>query len=217
MIPDAARAIQAEAMVESEPQTGQAAQLRVTKEQLVPAAETLVQAGYFLEDVSCLDVQEGFELTYHFDHMDNPGRITLRLLTSHEEASVPSIAHVASAADWHERECYDFFRVNFEGHPNLKALLLVPGDDPPLLKTKKERMPVHDVSLVYPQPEPEPEAEGEAGDKKAAAKAKAKEKAAAKAKDTAEAEEKPAEAKPAEDKPAEEQPSDAAKQEGADQ
>ncbi|MFW5836482.1 MAG: NADH-quinone oxidoreductase subunit C [Desulfovibrionaceae bacterium] len=220
MIPDAARSLTAEALVESDPKTGQAAQLRVTAEQLVPAAESLVKAGYFLEDVSGLDVQEGFELTYHFDHMDKPGRITLRLVTPHDEAKVPSLANLISAADWHERETWDFFRVEFEGHPNLKPLLLVPGDEPPLLKDPKKRMPACDVSPAYPQPEPEPDEEGDAEDKKAEAKAKAKEKAAAKAKEKAEAkpaEEKPAEAKPADEQPAESDSAPADKQEGADQ
>ena len=54
--------------------------------------------------------------------------------------SVPSIVSVFSGADWHERECFDFFGVVFENHPNLKPLLL--PDDlgfHPLLKEKNRQ------------------------------------------------------------------------------
>jgi NADH-quinone oxidoreductase subunit C len=46
------------------------------------------------------------------------------VLASHDAPSVPSIVSIFSGADWHERECFDFFGVIFEDHPNLKPLLL---------------------------------------------------------------------------------------------
>lgn len=218
MIPDIARILKAESMVECAPNTGQAVQLRVTAQQFLPAAEELDAAGYFLEDVSGVDVQEGFELNYHFDHMETPGRITLRFMASHDAPKAPSLALAIPGANWHERECYDFFGIDFEGHPNLKALLLEPGTEPPLIRDAKSRIPAFELSLVYPQPEPE-ETDG-AEDKKAAAKAKAKEKAAAKAKEKAAAAEKTeteAAEKPAQAETPEAQPAEAEKQEGADQ
>ncbi|MGE4557146.1 MAG: NADH-quinone oxidoreductase subunit C [Desulfovibrionaceae bacterium] len=227
MIPNIAQSLKAEAMVECDPKTGQAVQLRVTAEQLLPAAEILDAAGYFLEDVSGVDVQEGFELNYHFDHVQTPGRITLRLMASHDDPKAPSLALLIPGADWHERECYDFFGVDFEGHPDLKALLLEPGTEPPLIRDAKSRIPAFELSLVYPQPEPEAADDEEA--KKAAAKAKAKEKAAAKAKEKAakadEANPESAAAKPeaatdgeqAEAETPEAKPAEADKQEGAEQ
>lgn len=37
---------------------------------------------------------------------------------------VPSIAHVWRTADWHEREAFDLVGIHFEGHPDLRRILL---------------------------------------------------------------------------------------------
>ena len=38
--------------------------------------------------------------------------------------SVPSIAHLWRAADWHEREAFDMMGISFINHPNMKRILL---------------------------------------------------------------------------------------------
>jgi NADH-quinone oxidoreductase subunit C len=96
----------------------------IEKSQLLHVTTLLFDNGYFLEDVSGVDVQEGIMVVYHFDRYDRSERLTLRVLTTHEAPTVPSIVSVCSGADWHERECFDFFGVVFENHPNLKPLLL---------------------------------------------------------------------------------------------
>jgi NADH-quinone oxidoreductase subunit C len=105
-------------------QTGFYAGMFIEKTQLLNVAALLFENGYFLEDVSGVDVQEGILVVYHFDRYDRSERLTVRVLTSHDAPSVPSIVSVFSGADWHERECFDFFGVVFENHPNLKPLLL---------------------------------------------------------------------------------------------
>ena len=52
---------------------------------------------------------------------------------------IPSVVHLWRTADWHEREAYDMMGVQFEGHPDLKRILL--SDDwegHPLRKNYKE-------------------------------------------------------------------------------
>jgi NADH-quinone oxidoreductase subunit C len=63
-------------------------------------------------------------LAYHFERFDRSERLVLRILVPHEDKRAPSLASVYTGADWHERECFDFFGVVFDGHPNLKPLLL---------------------------------------------------------------------------------------------
>jgi NADH-quinone oxidoreductase subunit C len=104
--------------------TGFYAGMLIDKSHLLNIAALLFENGYFLEDVSGLDVREGILVVYHFDRYDRSERLTVRVLTSHDAPSVPSIVSVFSGADWHERECFDFFGVVFENHPNLKPLLL---------------------------------------------------------------------------------------------
>lgn len=91
------------------------------------AARRLLEKEYFLEDVSVVEVAEGFMGVYHFDHFAVPGRVALRVLTGREAPELPSIADVFDGAAWHERESRDFFGVAFAGNDNPLPLLL-PGD-----------------------------------------------------------------------------------------
>jgi NADH-quinone oxidoreductase subunit C len=104
--------------------TGCYAGMLIEKSHLLHVATLFFDNGYFLEDVSGVDVLEGIMVVYHFDRYDRSERLTVRVLTSHDAPSVPSIASIFTGADWHERECFDFFGVIFENHPNLKPLLL---------------------------------------------------------------------------------------------
>ena len=107
---------------------------------LLDAVAVLDREGYLLEDVMASDITEGFEVQYHFSRFDGPTRLGLRLTVPRDAAGVPSIAAIYPGADWHERECYDFYGINFVGHPNLHFLLL-PEDfeGHPLIKEPKAR------------------------------------------------------------------------------
>jgi NADH-quinone oxidoreductase subunit C len=121
--------------------TGTTCNLFLQHERLREAARNLDKAGYFLEDITGLDGKEGFEFIYHFTKYDKPYRVTLRVLTVHENPVMPSISDIFEGADWHERECYDFFGVTFEGHPNLIPLLLPDNFGfHPLIKEEKKRV-----------------------------------------------------------------------------
>ena len=50
--------------------------------------------------------------------------ITLKVFTSRETPSVESVATIYQTANWHEREAYDLYGVVFEGHPDLKRILM---------------------------------------------------------------------------------------------
>ncbi len=114
---------------------------------LVEAVRKLDQAGYFLEDISCLDLQEGFQLVYHFDRFDQPGRVGLRVMIDRQNPEVPSIHEIFAGANWHERECFDFFGIIFNGHPNLLPLLLDPDHQgpPPLIKEESALKGLQDI------------------------------------------------------------------------
>ncbi|MDZ7759435.1 MAG: NADH-quinone oxidoreductase subunit C [Desulfovermiculus sp.] len=105
------------------------------------AVRKLDEAGYFLEDISCLDMSEGFQVVYHFDRYHRPGRVVLRVMVDRSDPRIPSIFTVYPGAAWHERECFDFFGIRFSRHPNLLPLLLDPehAGPPPLLKDEEAR------------------------------------------------------------------------------
>ena len=121
------------AVLTGDPALGQPLQAFVRAKDVVRVAKAMLRQGYFLEDVTGLDVAEGIEVIYHFDHMDTPGRATLRVLVPHDAATVPSIAAVFHGAEWHERETMDFFPVVFAGNPNPSRLLLPAEMEPGVL------------------------------------------------------------------------------------
>jgi NADH-quinone oxidoreductase subunit C len=116
---------------------------------LINGVRRLYDAGYFIEDLSVVDTSDGFMVVYHFDHYTSPGRVALRVMVSHDAPEIPSISGIFSGADWHERECHDFFGVVFTGHPNLVPLLLPDDADfHPLLKNAAEKK--HLAELMSP-------------------------------------------------------------------
>lgn len=62
---------------------------------------------------------------YHLHNMRRNLRIRLRTFFSEKDAVVPTLTTVFSAANWMERETYDFYGITFKGHPNLKRILNV--------------------------------------------------------------------------------------------
>ncbi len=95
--------------------------------QLLAAAELLDGQGFMLEAISGVDwlERQEFEVWYDFIHTGVPGyRVVLRCAIPREEAVLPSLCAIYSAANWHEREVFDFFGIRFAGHPDLTRILL---------------------------------------------------------------------------------------------
>ena len=121
--------------------TGLAFAAQIAPEKIRSAARLCRAAGYHLEDVTVCEVREGTLAIYHFDRFDRPGRISCMALSTGN--SFESIADIFPGADWHERECYDFFGTTFTGHPNLIPLLLPPDvETPPLAKQERDKAPL---------------------------------------------------------------------------
>ena len=65
-----------------------------------------------------------FEVNYHLFSTTKFHRVRLKALLHEEDAHVPSVAGVWRTANWHERETFDLFGVVFDGHPDLRRILL---------------------------------------------------------------------------------------------
>lgn len=68
-----------------------------------------------------------FEVNYHLFSTTHHNRLRLKVLLSEDDPTVSSVTHVWRTADWHERETYDLVGIKFEGHPDLRRILL-PSD-----------------------------------------------------------------------------------------
>lgn len=68
-----------------------------------------------------------FEVNYHLFSTAHHNRLRLKVLLSEDEPKVETVTGIWKTADWHERETFDLFGVIFEGHPDLRRILL-PSD-----------------------------------------------------------------------------------------
>jgi NADH-quinone oxidoreductase subunit C len=71
--------------------------------------------------------QVGKELgtVYHLHSLINNLRLRIKCFMPLAEPNVPSLTPIFETANWQERETYDFYGINFEGHPNLIRILNV--------------------------------------------------------------------------------------------
>jgi NADH-quinone oxidoreductase subunit C len=65
-----------------------------------------------------------FEVNYHLFSTTKFHRLRLKVLLAEDDARVPTVTTVWRTANWHERETFDMFGVVFEGHPDLRRILL---------------------------------------------------------------------------------------------
>jgi NADH-quinone oxidoreductase subunit C len=68
-----------------------------------------------------------FEVNYHLFSTIHFNRLRLKVLLSEDDAHVDSVEGLWKTANWHERETYDMVGVIFDGHPDLRRILL-PSD-----------------------------------------------------------------------------------------
>jgi NADH-quinone oxidoreductase subunit C len=60
-----------------------------------------------------------FEMVYHFKSLTHARRLRLKVRLAEDDCKIASIHHLWKAVDWYERECFDMFGIQFEGHPDL--------------------------------------------------------------------------------------------------
>jgi NADH-quinone oxidoreductase subunit C len=68
-----------------------------------------------------------FEVNYHLFSTKHYNRLRLKVLLSEDDPKVPTVTDLWRTADWHERETFDMFGVIFDGHPDLRRILM-PSD-----------------------------------------------------------------------------------------
>ena len=133
---------------------------------IVPSA-LLTDICFFLRDheetyfdfLSCLSaVDDGvsagtFTVVYHLASLPYQRQLTLKVVLPNDRQpdrlpSVPSVSAVWRTADWHEREAFDLMGIYFEGHPDLRRILL-PEDweGYPLRKDYQEAERYHGIAI----------------------------------------------------------------------
>ncbi|MFM9944039.1 MAG: NADH-quinone oxidoreductase subunit C [Bacteroidia bacterium] len=67
--------------------------------------------------------EKEFAVVYHLHNLETNFRLRLKTFVGRENINVPTMSDIYSAANWMERETFDFYGIIFEGHPNLKRIL----------------------------------------------------------------------------------------------
>jgi NADH-quinone oxidoreductase subunit C len=113
---------------------------------LTVPVERWVEAGHFVKGaLGCLYMsfvtavdwtEQGLEVLVRAENLDANFSVTLKTRLAPGDQRCPSLVPVWRGANWMERECYDMFGIRFEGHPDLRRILL-PQDweGHPLLKS----------------------------------------------------------------------------------
>ena len=104
----------------------------VLRERLLEAMALLKDERGFdlLVDVTCVDylnyrnAKDRFGLVYLLANTVTNERLTVRVYVNEPELTVPSLVPLWAGANWLEREVFDMFGIRFEGHPDLRRILL---------------------------------------------------------------------------------------------
>ncbi len=103
----------------------------------------------FLTDLCAVNYPDnkGRELAvvYHLHNLQANIRIRFKVFTAIENTDVYTATKLYSSADWMERETFDFYGINFVGHPNLKRILNV--DEMDYFPLRKE-YPLEDQTRI---------------------------------------------------------------------
>lgn len=113
------------------------AQFRDNRRVAVPAAKVgdvlrlLKERGFdMLVDITAVDylhypdARDRFGLVYNLLNTVSGERLIVKTFLNEPDLTVPSVFPLWKGADWMEREVFDMFGINFEGHPDLRRILM---------------------------------------------------------------------------------------------
>ena len=109
----------------------------------------------YLECITGTDFpdDEQIHVVYHLFSYALHHRIVMKCFLEREDPALPTLVEVWRTANWQERECFDLLGVLFDGHPDLRRLLL-PEDweGHPLRKDYEEADEYHGIPTIRPNP-----------------------------------------------------------------
>jgi NADH-quinone oxidoreductase subunit C/D len=68
--------------------------------------------------------ESDFTVVYHLTSFERNEDVRIKVALHSNDLTIPSITGIWESANWYEREVYDMFGINFEGHPRLTRILM---------------------------------------------------------------------------------------------
>ena len=82
----------------------------------------------FLMDLTAVDYlnrkDSRFEVVYHFYSLKNNHRLRVKVPISEDDCTIDSVSSLWKTANWYEREVWDLYGIKFNGHPDMRRILL---------------------------------------------------------------------------------------------
>lgn len=102
----------------------------------------------YLTDITAVhypEQKDAFAVVYHVHNLFQNIRLRIKVFIDGVNPSIPTATTVWNGANWMERETFDFFGIQFEGHPDLRRILNM--DDLEVFPMRKE-YPLEDPNRV---------------------------------------------------------------------
>ncbi len=103
----------------------------VKSESLIPVATFLKEAPEYdfkyLTYVTAVDYFDHFEVVYQLTSLECNHSVVLKTTCPRDNPVLPSVVGLWRTADYQEREIYDLMGIRFEGHPNMRRIVLWEG------------------------------------------------------------------------------------------
>ncbi|MGZ4816227.1 MAG: NADH-quinone oxidoreductase subunit C [Terriglobales bacterium] len=103
----------------------------INRDQIVPACQFLrdnpEMQFTLLSDVTCVDwypSEPRFELVYQLTSIPRKTQLRLKVKLNSDDAKISSVISVWQSCNFFEREVFDLFGIQFEGHPFLKRIMM---------------------------------------------------------------------------------------------
>ena len=84
----------------------------------------------YLLDITSIDnfgEEPRFEIVYHLYSLPHAAYLRLKLKVSEDVGALDTVSDIWPTANWHEREIYDMMGIKFNGHPDLRRILMWDG------------------------------------------------------------------------------------------
>ena len=112
-------------------ETGEWLNIAVEPKGWLPLAQQLrhdesLQFDY-LFCLTCIDFKTNLTMVYHLTSTTFRHNIVIKSVLSNDTPEIESVSEIWKTADFHEREVYEMFGVNFLNHPDLRLLILPDG------------------------------------------------------------------------------------------
>ena len=103
--------------------------VKINADQLIDLVDGLKnkQGFIYLTDICAAHYPEKvgaeFEVIYHLHNLIENQRVRLKVDLAESDINIPTLTVLFVGANWMERETFDFYGVNFVGHPDLRRIL----------------------------------------------------------------------------------------------